>query len=794
MSAEHETYINPQSPLMDATLALTTILAERPLLNGDEIWKAVCAFDNVAQRGGGGLEGDLRASILAAGIDGLVGYLHTAVNISSPVERKAARTSVRGAVMATLKATRADISGEMPPILRAGSAGYMELLAAFGVLIDVADREALIGYNLDAHTDERVSSVPDAAQDTPREKDGKPKKASKVDKLIALGKDASLTYTNDGTAYATVPVASANGDARRETCPVKGSAYRRWLSTRFYTVHDGQGARDGDLKDAISTLEAIALNDGKQHAVYQRIGAAPDGTVYLDLADDAGRVVEICRDGTWRVIDDDDAVAGLPILFERSPGMLPLPVPTRGGSVDLLRAFVNFPDDDAFRLALSWAVMAFCPTGPYPILALQGEQGSAKSTTARSLRALVDPTKAPLRSPPRDEKALVVAAIKSRVLAYDNIGTVQDWFSDALCRAATGGGFSARALYTDSDEKIYEFTKPIALTGITQFVTAADLLDRSIVLTLPHFAGRGYRDEGVMAAAFEAARPAILGALLDAAALALRERRSLDDPPRMADFAAWAYAAAPALGWTGDAFLAAYVGARASEAVAGLDASPVGRAIQEMMRLRVRADSAEPWSGTATSLLTALNADDGTNDGKGAAARLDIDTKRREWPQQPKALGDALRRIAPSLRAAEIDVAFGRTGGGNRERFITITHMETACKPASPASPASLTSTFTGETPLDLGTQGDAGDAGRDAGGTQGYSPNDAWGDAGDAGDAGLQAIYKTSPNVEADAGIGPLDTCLYCGSPSPGGVCCDACREPAPPSERSHGVGGQLP
>jgi len=777
MSAQRDTYINPQSPLIDATLALTTILAERPLLNGDEIWKAVCAFDNVAQRGGGGLEGDLRASILAAGIDGLVGYLHTAVNISSPVERKAARTSVRGAVMATLKATRADISGEMPPVLRAGSAGYMELLAAFGVLIDVADREALIGYNLDAHTDERTLSAPDAARDTPREKDGKTKKMSRTDKLIKIGQAATLTHTADGAAYATIPVPTADGGTRHETCAVKSSTFRRWLTGRYFETHDGQGVRDGDLKDSIGTLEAVAVNRGEERAVSQRIGSAPDGSAYLDLADDAGRVVEIDRDG-WRVIDDPDAVAALPLLFERSAGMLPQPVPTRGGSVDLLRAFVNLPDDDAFHLALSWAVMAFCPTGPYPILALQGEQGSAKSTTARNLRELVDPIKAPLRSPPRDEKSLVVAAIKSRVLAYDNIGTVQEWFSDALCRAATGGGFSARALYTDSDERIYEFTKPIALTGITQFVTAPDLLDRSIVLTLPHFAGRGYRDEGVMAAAFEAARPAILGALLDAAALALRERRSLDDPPRMADFAAWAYAAAPALGWTGDAFLAAYVGARASEAVAGLDASPVGRAIQEMMRLRVHADSTEPWSGTATSLLTTLNADDGTNDGKGAAARLDIDTKRREWPQQPKALGDALRRIAPSLRAAGIDVAFGRTGGGNRERFITITHMETACKPASPASPASPTSTFTGETPLDLGTQGDAGDAGRDAGGTQDYSPNDAWGDAGDAGDAGLQAIYKTSPNDDVDAGIGPLDTCLWCGSPSPGGACCDACRD----------------
>jgi hypothetical protein len=55
---------------------------------------------------------------------------------------------------------------------------------------------------------------------------------------------------------------------------------------------------------------------------------------------------------------------------------------------------------------------------------------------------------------------------------------------------------------------------------------------------------------------FEAARPRILGALLDAVSQALRRAPGVRLPrlPRMADFAIWVTAAAPALGWSGDYF------------------------------------------------------------------------------------------------------------------------------------------------------------------------------------------------------------------------------------------------
>ena len=68
-------------------------------------------------------------------------------------------------------------------------------------------------------------------------------------------------------------------------------------------------------------------------------------------------------------------------------GMLPLPVPESGGTINLLRPYVNLGELD-FRLFVAWLTAAMRPAGPYPPLVLYGEQGSAKTTLAKVARLL----------------------------------------------------------------------------------------------------------------------------------------------------------------------------------------------------------------------------------------------------------------------------------------------------------------------------------------------------------------------------------------------------------------------
>ena len=109
---------------------------------------------------------------------------------------------------------------------------------------------------------------------------------------------------------------------------------------------------------------------------------------------------------------------------------------------------------------VAWLVMALRPAGPYPVLALHGEQGSGKSTAAEALRMLIDPNEALLRPPPRDERDLVIAGSNGRIVALENLSVIQPWLSDALCRVSTGSGFATRELFTDADEAIFSVQLP----------------------------------------------------------------------------------------------------------------------------------------------------------------------------------------------------------------------------------------------------------------------------------------------------------------------------------------------
>ena len=118
------------------------------------------------------------------------------------------------------------------------------------------------------------------------------------------------------------------------------------------------------------------------------------------------------------------------------------------------------------------------------MLALSGEQGSAKSTFAAILRALIDPNTAPLRALPREDRDLFIAANNGHVLVFDNISACRRGSPTRLCRLATGGGFAMRQLYTDQDEVLLDATRPAILNGIEEVVNRPDLADRAIFLTL----------------------------------------------------------------------------------------------------------------------------------------------------------------------------------------------------------------------------------------------------------------------------------------------------------------------
>jgi hypothetical protein len=131
------------------------------------------------------------------------------------------------------------------------------------------------------------------------------------------------------------------------------------------------------------------------------------------------------------------------------------------------------------------------------------------------------------------------------LLAFDNLSDLPAWTSDALCRLASGGSFTTRRLYTNQDEMLFQASRPIVLNGIEDVITRPDLADRAIFVTLPFVADHRRRPEAEISAAFEAVRPQILGALLDAMAhgLSAVSEVRFEQLPRMAGSFSRAYRA-----------------------------------------------------------------------------------------------------------------------------------------------------------------------------------------------------------------------------------------------------------
>ena len=321
-----------------------------------------------------------------------------------------------------------------------------------------------------------------------------------------------------------------------------------------------------------------------------------------------------------------------------------------------LRSFLNVRSDADFVLVIAWTLACLRNRGPYPVMVLSGEQGSAKSTFSAILRALLDPNTAPLRALPREDRDLFIAASNGHVLAFDNVSGLPAWISDTLCRLATGGGFAVRQLYSDQDEVLFDAARPVILNGIEDIVTRPDLADRAVFLMLEPIPEERRRPEQELWTAFEAERPRILGVLLDAASkgLAMLPQTRLDKLPRMADFALWAAACETAL-WRAGTFWSAYCGNR-DEAVEGvIDADPIAAAVRAAMATRTE------WTGTASELLGAL--------AEMAGERV---AKSKAWPDSPRALAGRLRRAATFLRRIGIEIGFEREGRA-RTRIIRIT-------------------------------------------------------------------------------------------------------------------------
>lgn len=263
-----------------------------------------------------------------------------------------------------------------------------------------------------------------------------------------------------------------------------------------------------------------------------------DGALLVDLGD--GRAVRI-HDGAWRQID---APIG---AFRAGGGKRPQPDPDPAGDAAQLFHLLAVPaEQQLFFLATLAASLV--PGLARPLLALIGPQGAGKSAAARRVKALIDPSDAPLALMPRRPEDLDLLLSRSACLVLDNLSAVPADVADVLCGVLTGAAPQRRKLHSDNEVITLRSDVLLVATGINALSGRPDLLERSIRVELARIEDHDRRPDDELDAEFARLRPGILGGLytLLAGGLALLPRYRPPQLPRMAEFARLAAAIAEA--------------------------------------------------------------------------------------------------------------------------------------------------------------------------------------------------------------------------------------------------------
>ncbi|HEV8037230.1 MAG TPA: hypothetical protein VGP62_00095 [Bryobacteraceae bacterium] len=418
--------------------------------------------------------------------------------------------------------------------------------------------------------------------------------------LLKLAHDASPFCSKDGQACASFPASTEH----RTVAPLRSAAFRDWLTANFYKQFDTAPSPIA-FRTVLRTLEAQArYGEFPIQPVTQRLGFEGDpflpSKIILDLANPTGDVLEITPRG-WQIRNN------LKTAFRQSTRTLALPRPNQQPATSnqppaALSEWANLfhLSTPQYASVLTWLISALRPTGPYPILVLNGPAGSGKSVLARALRALIDPSAAPIHRLPARDRDLCLLALHNWILVFDQVHRIPNKISETLCALSSGDAIEITQPDL-RDPLVFEVARPIILIAPHDETQRAwtpprTLANRTLTIQLEPIAHP--RPEAAIWSTFETLHPSALAALSNAVSTALSRMRDIDlgNVPRFLDCATWTAAAAPALGLDE----AAVINAFADPHSVWSGADPLREALYAVL------ETTGSWTGEATDLLNEL--------------------------------------------------------------------------------------------------------------------------------------------------------------------------------------------
>ena len=425
---------------------------------------------------------------------------------------------------------------------------------------------------------------------------------------------------------------------------VDSKIYRQKLEHAFYHQGCSEGIEStppakavADVIRAMESKAEFAPDILGTHKVWLRIAPIrnAEGKVVGMYQDLGPRSSQTINDGRYAKVSAGkvDLTDTLPddVFIERLPGQHPHPDPDLTGTLSDVFAGTSFATPSDHALALTSILNAFHPTGPYMVTTIEGPAGSGKTTLTRRIVQLSDPRDSLVKNNIGTPKDLIAHACNHGVLAFDNDPVLSKGLSSMVCSLSTGASFGSKKNYTDVGEASFELCRPIVFNGITSIAERVDLLSRTNTIrlrALPH--GKNESDQSVKARQ-ESSRAKALGGILCAYAEAFRHPDHKPEfLPRMADVAIIVDAARAA--WPSG--VPTYLEAIRQQEIDRLQERYESSVVLRMFVEEAQRQDAVSTTGSMTDWHTRL-APEGKSD----------------WPKNPRALQEELKRLTPVLRS-----------------------------------------------------------------------------------------------------------------------------------------------